>query len=435
MWIDSCSQTFSFCQVTTAIAFFATAICPVPALKLFALFSGLLIVFDYILCLLLVLPSLCIFDRWLCCDALWWCGRPIRPPPGKEALIRRVLRVYYSLIHRFRCFWIVSIIVTTIGCSFVATKLSLPDTSEVRVLRPEHEFEQNYRWRQRLLVSELERARGTRVWMMWGITPADTGNHRNPRESSTIVLDESFDPSSIESQVYLRDFCDDLLAQEFASPDMVGMVCPMNLFDNWLREQSLSVAPKSQYLLHCNNATGIPLSPELLHPCMIGFAQAEDYKRILFANGKVRIIRLPFRQKGVLWDVGHEKLGASWNQLNEFTRTRNELSAPPGVDKLYGSSHDFWYVVRLQTYSCIVTYPFFLSGGMIRMIQSYQLQWVQSPLLSVLHSQLFFSQRVRSQLRCSLFLVLDLSCSPQQQYWFPWVGLWACKSAHMRITA
>lgn len=240
------------------------------------------------------------------------------------------------------------IIGATIGCSFVARRLSLPNTSEVRVLRPDHEFEKNYRWRQRLLVSELERERGTRVWFMWGVSPADNGDHRNPRESSTIVLDTAFDPSPTENQLYLRDFCADLLAQDFASEDVVGSVCPMNYFDSWLKEQAVAETQHELYKLHCHNATQLPLPPEHLHPCMIGFAQAEDFTRILFNDGKVRVIRLPFRQVGVLWDVGQAKLSASWQQLNAFTTSRNELVAPPGVNKVYGSSHDFWYaMIRL----------------------------------------------------------------------------------------
>ena len=50
---------------TTAVAFFSTAVCPVAPITMFAIFCGLLIMFDYIMNVLLVFPALCIYDRAL----------------------------------------------------------------------------------------------------------------------------------------------------------------------------------------------------------------------------------------------------------------------------------------------------------------------------------------------------------------------------------
>ena len=328
--------------MTTAIAFFATGICTIPAMKLFAIFSGLLIVFDYILCLFLIFPALCIFDKWQHGEHVS-CIWPIGLPFGSKCYTRKCLNTYYDFVHRRRLFWLASIGALVIGSSLVARKLSLPRTSEVRVLRPENEFERNHRWRQELLSTELERERGTRVWFMWGLTPADTGNRKNPNESSAVVLDESFDPSPVESQLYLRDFCNDLHVQEFSSETTDIADCPMQYFNSWLGQQALAVQRHPRYIQHCRNATELPLRPEDFHACMIGFAQAEKYTRILFNDGKVKAIRLPFRQVGASWDVGHARLAESWRQLENFTNTQNELKAPPGVDRVFGSSRDFWW--------------------------------------------------------------------------------------------
>ena len=70
---------------TTAVAFFSTAICPVAPITMFAIFCGLLIVFDYVMNVLLVFPALCIYDRSLqrakqegrrvnCCITFSCCG-------------------------------------------------------------------------------------------------------------------------------------------------------------------------------------------------------------------------------------------------------------------------------------------------------------------------------------------------------------------------
>merc|ERR1712003_610069 len=48
--------------ITTALAFFATSVCPVAPIKMFAIFCGLLILLDYLLVVLFIFPGLCIYD-------------------------------------------------------------------------------------------------------------------------------------------------------------------------------------------------------------------------------------------------------------------------------------------------------------------------------------------------------------------------------------
>ena len=40
--------------------------------------------------------------------------------------------------------------------------------------------------------------------------PADTGDHLDPSNWTTLVLDETFDPKSADAQSYLLNFCDRL---------------------------------------------------------------------------------------------------------------------------------------------------------------------------------------------------------------------------------
>jgi predicted RND superfamily exporter protein len=50
-------------SLTTSVAFFATAVCPVAPIRCFAVFVGLMVIFDYIMCVLLVFPALCMYDQ------------------------------------------------------------------------------------------------------------------------------------------------------------------------------------------------------------------------------------------------------------------------------------------------------------------------------------------------------------------------------------
>ena len=200
--------------LTTAIAFFATAICPVAPIKMFAIFCGLLIVFDYIMNVLLVFPALCIYDRAImtkgiknvnCCISCHCCGlfsRKSQDGDNEEEeieerdddnndvvkgsnsdeeefqlnLIRRILLWFYQGLHYIRWPLFVVCIVVFILCAYYASTLDMPTSSDVRLLEEDNQFEQNYRWRQNLLSEVLEKAGGSRAYIIWGVEPADTGD-------------------------------------------------------------------------------------------------------------------------------------------------------------------------------------------------------------------------------------------------------------------
>lgn len=206
--------------LTTAVAFFATAICPVAPIKMFAIFCGLLIMFDYIMNVLLVFPALCIYDRAIqtkgvsgvsCCmtvTCFGYCGKgsetndedddvhievqssamkekkmthqeTIDSLEGEESdlsVIRRVLFKFYYLLHYVR--WPLFVICwAVLGLSaYFASTLEQPTSSDVRLLTESNEYEQNYLWRQNLLIESLEKQSGSNANVIWGVSPADTGD-------------------------------------------------------------------------------------------------------------------------------------------------------------------------------------------------------------------------------------------------------------------
>lgn len=178
-------------QITTAVAFFGTAICPVAPLKLFAIFNGVLIMFAYFLCVLLVFPALCLFDRWThrgnnsciychCCHQLEAEGETAEGEEKKPSAIRRILATYYNFLHRGRWVLLVVTVGAIIACGITATNLEPPASSDVRLLDDDHEFEINYKWRRNLLVTVFFVEEGSRGYIVWGVKPADTGDPNNP---------------------------------------------------------------------------------------------------------------------------------------------------------------------------------------------------------------------------------------------------------------
>jgi len=349
---------------TTAIAFFGTAICPVAPVKLFAIFCGLLIVFDYIMNVLLVFPCLCIYDGWIhnksginsCVN--WQQSRNPSDNHGvstidvreggevdevdKPSFIRRVLLTYFTFLHRFRWVLLAASGLALSLCTYYASTLTLPNTADVRILGSHIEFEQSYLWRTNLLFEALKKKGGSIAHVIWGTHPSDTGDQTNPESWSQLVLDDTFDPSTKAAQVYLRDFCPRLFTEDFAGLTEPEFECPMNRFDRWLLDQHTSSNPDEAYRENCEQASGLPLSPSVFNRCLVAWTKQEQETSILSQNGVVKIIFLPFSSR-VRYDSPNAELEVEWNLIEGWMQNESNDLAPTEVSGLYFSSEDFWW--------------------------------------------------------------------------------------------
>lgn len=134
--------------------------------------------FDYILCVLLFFPSLCLYDKWLqnppqnrfllsliefqCCrrrqegqDRDQLDGDSEGEDEGKPSLIRRILLKLYKGIHFARWGIVLISLVGAIVCGFYASQLALPNTADVRLLTNDNEYERAAEWRLNLLSDVL----------------------------------------------------------------------------------------------------------------------------------------------------------------------------------------------------------------------------------------------------------------------------------------
>lgn len=139
--LPSAASAMLLTTSTTAVAFFATTICPVAPILCFAVFCGLLIVFNYILNILFIFPALCLYDIWLqkpshtsnCCLNFDCCGQSIferRATDGngeekQASFIHRILNALYRIIHQFRYILLVACLVALGVCIYVALTVSL----------------------------------------------------------------------------------------------------------------------------------------------------------------------------------------------------------------------------------------------------------------------------------------------------------------------
>ena len=353
---------------TTAVAFFGTAICPVAPIKCFAIFVGIMIVLDYILCILLVFPALVIYDNRqsnCCCRTTCGCfGGRTENEIGIEAeqnstskessspkdyvedidadanLIRRVLSQYYAVLHLCRWPLLVVCGVAFILSAIKSASLELPTSSDVRLYdENDNQYEQNFVWRQRLLYDVLSKKGGSTAYVIWGVKPEDNGKLNDPSQWSSLVLDHSFQPSETDSQIFLRDFCDHFFANEFAGLVDSDYVCPINRFDEWLQEQSTLTAPEAIYKDHCAGATSVPLDPSTFDACLSAWADQEEETTVLSRQGKLTSMYIKFNSR-VRYDSPYEDLDDEWHTIEDYMQS---LETPPGTSNGYFTSEDFWW--------------------------------------------------------------------------------------------
>ena len=345
---------------TTAVAFFATCICPVPPILCFVVFCGLMIVFNYVMNILLVFPGLCLYDIWLqngsknCCVTL--CGRkaveegdqnivdgeedPDYEGSEQASLIHRILSAYYSFIHRFRWFVLVTCIGAMAFCLYYSSQLSLPQSTEMRLLQSSDPFEYHFLWRNSILYTFLFSS-GEKVEVAFGVEPGDTGAQNKPDVLSKLLLDNTFNPRAEDSQLYLQGFCDRLFEESFAIPPYGDYKCAINEFDSWLADQSTSASPTDYYANNCGGSVALPVPEEFFDPCIIAWSKSVDNRDILQENGVVKIMIMEAKAS-INFKESVLRIRQEWDGFEDFLKADSAM-APAGLKNPIHVSPLWWW--------------------------------------------------------------------------------------------
>jgi hypothetical protein len=224
-------------------------------------------------------------------------------------------------------------------CGYVASKLELPPTSDVRILDESIEYEKNYEWRKNLFSTDLIKQAGSAAYVLWGARPADTGNHNKPNELSQLVLDDSFDPSSETAQIDLKKLCDDLFADDFADEIFENYDCSINQFESWLSMQSNSSNPEAGYLLNCAGANRLPVAQEVFHDCILAWRELSGDLHVFHRNGVVEMMMIPYQSR-VRYDSAFSVLTDEWNLIESWMDDRSKIMHPGVANSMFVSVID-----------------------------------------------------------------------------------------------
>jgi hypothetical protein len=269
--------------------------------------------------------------------------------------IRRLFSRYYDVLHFCRWPLLVLCLGAIIFTAIRSAQLDLPTSSDVRLYdENDNQYEQNYVWRQSLLFDALNKKGGSTAYVVWGLKPEDNGDLNNPNKWSSLVVDKSFEPSETESQVFLRDFCDDFFANDFAGFVDSSYVCPINRFDEWLVAQSSLTTPDAIYEEHCDGATGLPMDGNTFDSCISAWAAQEKETSVLSREGTLQALYIKFNSR-VRYDSPFADLDDEWNAIENYMKS---LKTPPGARRGYFTSEDFWWYVCTDGLSFVTALSF-----------------------------------------------------------------------------
>ena len=240
------------------------------------------------------------------------------------------------VVVKFHWIWVALLICLTAGflcVNFVKPGLRLPQSDEFQVFSDSHPLE-NYNLNYKSFF-RFEQSGSMSIQLIWGIKPADNGNHFNPDDKGTLEFDESFGGLlTKEGQQFLRSLCTSAEQQSFFAAFAGNLGCPV---------ESLITVCTTGPDACCGENASFPFPADVAEKCLLEFASRGQETGLLFdANsGKVKgfsmgiIANQPFTTAFSVIDGFYDKVN-SW--------VKTEMSkAPAGLNNAWAGSWGFQF--------------------------------------------------------------------------------------------
>lgn len=221
-------------SLTTAAALYSNAFSSITSIRCFSIYAGTAVLCNFFLVVTWMPASIVIYEKWCNCEKLYdpelsqrknVCYYVCKMPQQTYHKVSDWCRVLFDkllpfVIVRARYLWLVLfgvLGILGIVVIFFYPKLRLPSSEKFQVFSSDHLMEKydfglsNHFW--------FERHQRNQEIMplrfVWGIQAADIGSSLDPSDKGDIVMDESFDPTTPEAQVWMLNFCRDLRLTRF----------------------------------------------------------------------------------------------------------------------------------------------------------------------------------------------------------------------------
>lgn len=217
-------------------------------IRMFAVFLGMMTIFDYIFVVIICAPALVLQMRWIEATRakgphmgryiklslldFSQCSRARKGKEKKETIAQFILVSVAKGTTALRYVLVPGLLAIFAYFTLVALDIPMPESSEVQLFPDNHVFTKWAKWRNDLYVREGAETSWVRV--IFGLVPGDTGNINDPTSKSKVILDENFDLTEPEVQMWMLSFCEDIKQQNFTT----GRAdCTIKEFEDWLKRQ------------------------------------------------------------------------------------------------------------------------------------------------------------------------------------------------------
>jgi protein dispatched 1 len=269
-------------SLTTAAAFYASYASSITAVRCFGIFAGTAVMANYLLMVTWLPASVSISEKIYCFSRSWFINFKVFAKPVDKfvkfssQLSDSIEDFIVMLVINYPIVWIVSLGGFGIASAVFVLywpKLELPDTPTFRLFTNDHPFEvyeaiyKDLFWFEKMYTSSDSFKLPIRF--VWGVESVDNGDYLDPTSRGKLILDQTFNVSSPESQVWLLQFCRNLKQQPFYQMSF-GLLVPNCFIENLI--SSMAVRCKDgmtgQDRFPCCEASTFPYSPEVFDYCL-----------------------------------------------------------------------------------------------------------------------------------------------------------------------
>ncbi|XP_072164099.1 protein dispatched homolog 1-like [Diadema setosum] len=347
------SATMFVTSFTSASALFVTATSSVTTVRVFGIYAGMVILFNYILTVLWLPPAVMIGERYfkrICITssrldtnknlririlAAEWSRRV-------KGLFKGVFRVHFPKgVLKLRFLWLPlfsSLTVVSFIVIFVFPRLTLPTRGGLQLYQLSHPLE-TYEY---VLMDEFdfERAKSSNlpIIVVWGVVPIDNGNHWDPYDRGYLVMDKSFNLLQPDSQEWLLAFCSSVRNQSFYQ-DSAYEDCFVESLKEFVEEPCADGSAEAWRFPCCGKThDDFPYPPDLFQECTEnlmtlrcapGFCSSVMPGPRFDANNSITALIVQFKSS-VLEQFEYKETKIFWDDASSWVSSQL-ASAPPGL--------------------------------------------------------------------------------------------------------
>ena len=340
-------------SLTTAAAFYSNAFSDITSVRCFGIFTGTSIVCSVAWKMTLMPTSVLLYEKWCSCFecegssyAENVVGRFHRLLCSFYRTFSDWTRVFFEqilpfVVIRCRYMWLILCVCLAI-CGFAVVfyypRLRLPHSRHFQVFGDDHLLEKyDFHLMDQFDFEMLsdEHAYTFPVALVWGVQVTDNGNYLDPHDKGDLLLDNGFNLSSPQSQMWLLQFCTRLRRLDFyltnSRLDLTN--CFLDSFVN--RYMQVPCSASFGTSVCCKN-TSFPFPRHVFYHCLNLFMRdlyntpgvyySADSPGPRFSDGHVTALIVRFHSTE-RFSFNYHSVGKFYEQINNWIM--QELSEAP----------------------------------------------------------------------------------------------------------